>query len=83
MDWNNIFQTVWPIVVGFLLGGTIGAAAIEVVKQLKELLADIELAAQDKQFTKEEIAEIAKEAKDVQVSVSSLWGAIKRLFGKK
>jgi len=83
MDWNNIFQTVWPLVVGFVLGGSIGIAAIEVVKQLRELLADIELAAEDQKFTQEEIAEIAKEAKDVQVSLTSLWGAIKRLFGKK
>jgi len=87
MDFKSILEVVVPILIGLVAGSTIGVAALETVKQIKELLGAVEKAGGEDspggtKYTNEELAEIAAEAKDVKVSVGKLWDAIKRLFKK-
>lgn len=84
---KGILDNLVPILSGMAVASIWGAALLEVVKQLKELLAAVEDAGDPegpggKNITKEEMAQIAAEAKDVKVSVGKLWQALKRIFKK-
>lgn len=84
---KSVLEILIPVLSGMVVASAWGAALLETVKQLKELLAEIEAAGSPdspggEKLTKEELAQIAAEAKDVQVSAGKLWQALKRIFKK-
>lgn len=87
MDYTGILSELWPILIGFAVGSMVGIAALEVVKQLKELLGLIEEATSPDSpggasLTQGELSAIAGEAKDVKVSATAFVDAIKRIFNR-
>jgi len=65
MDWLDLVLAALPYVLGVSIIGTFVVKVLNFVKELSDVLVSVVNALEDKALTKEEIAKIAQEAKEI------------------
>ena len=65
MDWLDLALSALPYVLGVSIIGTFVVKVLNFVKELSDVLVSVVNALEDKALTKEEIAKIVQEAKEI------------------
>ena len=65
MDWLNLIYSAIPYVLGISVIAGFLTLVLNLLKEVSDVLVAVVNALEDKQLTKEEVANIVKEAKEV------------------